>query len=332
MRFDTRIRIQSFSAQIQGIGFAVPIRNERKSMPFHLTADRRTFLATSATVLATFSTRAVQSAEKPVRGDIVYLLNDTHVGEKHPPDSSIPMNLKQVVAEIIAASETPAAVIINGDLALKDGQPGDYVHFAKLIAPLQSAGVATHVTLGNHDNRDAFYNVMKAQRLESPVVESRHISVITTPHANFFLLDSLKETMVTQGTIGEQQLTWLTKALDEHADRPAIIVAHHNPRLGGDPNHFPGGLIDSSELWDVLKVRAHVKAYIHGHIHDRNNAQHEGIHILNTPAISYVANKKLSTTGWTVAKLSPTGIQLTTHTNDPTHPWNGDRQTLLYRL
>lgn len=301
-------------------------------MPFHLTTDRRTFLATSATALAAFSTGVTQAADKPVQEDVVYLLNDTHIGEKHPPDSPVPMNLKQVVGEIVDAAQRPAAVIINGDLALKDGQPGDYVHFAKLIAPLQSAGVSTHVTLGNHDNRDAFYDVMKEQRPESPVVESRHISVIATPHANFFLLDSLKETMVTQGTIGDEQLSWLRAALDKHSDRPAIIVAHHNPRLGGDPNHFPGGLIDSSELWDVLKTQTHVKAYVHGHIHHRTNAQHEGIHILNTPATSYVANKKLATTGWTVAKLSPTGIQLTTHTNDATHPWNGDRQTLLYRL
>jgi hypothetical protein len=32
-------------------------------------------------------------------------------------------------------------VIINGDLALKDGKRGDYEHFAKLIAPLRDAGV-----------------------------------------------------------------------------------------------------------------------------------------------------------------------------------------------
>lgn len=301
-------------------------------MPFHFSLDRRSFLAGSAAGFMTLSARGDEPGDKSVDEDLVFLLNDTHIGEKHPPDSPVPSHLKQVVAEILQQRKKPAAVIINGDLALTDGQPDDYVHFAKLIAPLQSANVAIHVTLGNHDNRDAFYSVMKQQRVEKPFVESRHISVVTTPNANFFLLDSLKETMVTQGTIGKQQLSWLTKALDDRADRPAIIVAHHNPRLGGDPNHFSGGLIDSSKLWDILKDRLHVKAYIHGHIHDRTNAQHEGIHILNTPATSYVANKQLSTTGWTVARLSPTGIQLTTQTNDASHPWNGDRQSLLYRI
>jgi Icc protein len=301
-------------------------------MPFHLAHDRRAFLAASATGIFAFAARGATPKDYPVDEDLVYILNDTHISEKHPPDSSIPSHLKQVVAEIIAEPRKPIAVIINGDLALTDGQPGDYIHFAKLIAPLHKAGVATHLTLGNHDNREAFYDVMTEQQSKPPFVESRHISVVKTRHANFFLLDSLQKTMVTQGTIGPEQLHWLTKALDEHSGLPAIIVAHHNPRLGGDPNHFPGGLIDSPELWAVLKDRTHVKAYIHGHIHDRTNAQHHGIHILNTLATSYVANKKLSTTGWTTAKLSPSSIQLTTHTNEADHPWNGDRQTLLWRI
>ena len=53
--------------------------------------------------------------------------------------------------------------------------------------------------------------------------------------------------MVTQGTVGSQQMHWLAKTLDEHAEKAAVIVTHHNPRLGGDPLHFPGGLIDSQE-------------------------------------------------------------------------------------
>lgn len=301
------------------------------AMPFHILHNRRRFLATSAAGLLALSARAGHSADKTVDADVVYLLNDTHVGEKHPSDSPVPSHLRQVVAEIVDRPYKPAAVIINGDLALHDGQPGDYGHFAKLIAPLNKAGVETHLTLGNHDNRKAFYDVLQEQQPQRPVVEARHISVVKTRHASFFLLDSLKETMVTQGTIGHQQLAWLTRALDQDSDRPAIIVAHHNPRLGGDPKHFPGGLIDSNELWEVLASRLHVKAYVHGHVHGRTYAQHEGIHILNTPATSYVANKNLSTTGWTTARLTPTSIQLTTHTTDPGHPWNGDKQTMTWR-
>ena len=299
-------------------------------MPIHLPAhNRRTFLSTVGAVLVAGS--GTSFADEQVDSDLVYLLNDTHIGEKHPASSPVPSNLRKVVTELVELERKPAAVLINGDLALKDGQPGDYRHFAQLVAPLTEARVNMHLTLGNHDHRETFYDVMKDQRPESPPVESRHVSVVKTRHANFFLLDSLQKTMVTQGTIGSEQRAWLTQALDAHADRPAIIVTHHNPRLGGDPLHFPGGLIDSNELWDVLVSRKHVKAYIHGHIHHRSLAEHRGIHIINTPATSYVADPKTSTTGWTLARFTADGVTLTTRTSDESHAWNGQTRQLNWR-
>ncbi len=298
-------------------------------MPIHLPSrNRRQFLFTVGAGLVTCSSKALGSENG---GDLVYLLNDTHIGEKHPPDSPMPTHLRQVVDKLVGLARKPQCVLINGDLALKDGQPGDYRHFAKLLAPLRKAGIDVHLTLGNHDNRETFYNVLREERREAPPVESRHISVVKTRFANFFLLDSLKKTMVTQGTLGPQQREWLAKALDAHDTKPAIIVTHHNPRLGGDPKHFPGGLIDSNEVWDILAKRRHVKAYLHGHIHHRDFAEHKGIHIVNLPATSYVANPKHSTTGWTTAKLTAEGITLTTHTTDEKHAWNGQATTLSWR-
>lgn len=301
-------------------------------MPIHLTGlHRRRFLQTAGASVLLCGSGSDASERGDVESDLLYVLNDTHIGEKQPADSPVPSHLRRVVAELVNRPHPPANVLINGDLALKDGQLGDYRHFAKLIRPLQEAGIATHLTLGNHDHRGAFYKVLSEQRPENPPIESRHIAVVEMKHANFFLLDSLQKTMVTQGTIGESQLKWLASALDGLKTKPAIIVTHHNPRLGGDPLHFPGGLIDSRELWEIIGPRKWVKAYIHGHIHDRSYAAHQGIHILNTPATSYVADPKKSTTGWTTAKLTASGITVTTHTTDPQHPWNGQSKTLSWR-
>ncbi|MCB9950171.1 MAG: metallophosphoesterase [Planctomycetaceae bacterium] len=301
-------------------------------MPVHFpNLSRRRFLGAAGAGVLLFGAGFVDADEHGVDPDLVYLLNDTHIGEKHPADSPVPSHLRQVVAELVERKQKPACVLINGDLALKDGQPGDYRHFAKLIQPLHEAGIELHLTLGNHDHRDVFYEVLQDERPETPVVDSRHISVVETPRANLFLLDSLQKTMVTQGTLGEQQLTWLATALDGHRNKPAMIVTHHNSRLGGDPLHFPGGLIDSQELWDVIGPRKWVKAFFHGHIHDRSNAEHEGIHIINTPATSYVADATKSTTGWTTGRFSDEGVTLTTHTTDPQHAWNGQSQVLQWR-
>lgn len=270
-------------------------------------------------------------ASDQVDESLVYLLNDPHIGEKQPSDSLIPAHFREAVDEVLGLETPPAALLINGDLALRDGQPGDYRHFAKLLAPLREANINLHLTLGNHDNRETFYDVLREERPAEPPIESRHISVVQSRHANFFLLDSLMETMVTQGKIGETQSAWLARALDNHPDKAAIIVTHHNPRLGGDPDHFPGGLTDSEELWQVLEPRKQVKAYIHGHIHHWSLAEHQGIHIINTPATSYVGNREISTTGWTVARFHPDGVELTLRTHEPDHAWNGKVSNMVWR-
>lgn len=171
--------------------------NEADDLPIHLTTqNRRRFLQATGASILLYGHDVLASEAGDVDADLVYLLNDTHIGEKQPEDSAVPAHLRQVVTELVNRPTKPACVLINGDLALKDGQPGDYRHFAKLIAPLQKVGVDTHLTLGNHDHRNAFYQILKEQRPDKPPVESRHIAVVETQHANLFLLDSLQKTMV----------------------------------------------------------------------------------------------------------------------------------------
>ena len=311
-------------------------------MPIHFpNSARRGFLGIAGTGLVinasrSFASNRCESLTKPehdshtVDEDLVVILNDTHIGEKQPTESPVPSNLRQVVDELTQKTMRPACVLINGDLALKDGQTGDYRHFCQLVQPLRDAAIDTHLTLGNHDNRNAFYDVLRHERRANRPLQSLHVSIVKTRHANFFLLDSLKKTMVTQGTVGSQQMKWLAASLDEHDDKAAIIVTHHNPRLGGDPAHYPGGLVDSQQLWNMFSKRPQVKAYIHGHIHDRGFTQHRGIHIINTLATSYVADPKMSTTGWTSMRLNEAGAVLTTHTIDHEHAWNGKSRKLRW--
>jgi 3',5'-cyclic AMP phosphodiesterase CpdA len=232
---------------------------------------------------------------------------------------------------LLALPKRPAAVLINGDLAFNKGEPGDYQAFAQLIQPLRDAGMPIHLTMGNHDERDAFYGVLAGEKQAQPVIAGKHVAVVQTTRANFFLLDSLLKTGKVEGELGKEQLAWLAAALDAHKDKPAVILAHHNPRLGGDPKHYPGGLVDSLELWQVLAPRRHVKAYVHGHVHFRELARHEDIHIVNTPATSYVFDKNVATTGWTMARLSDNDMTITTHTHLADHPWNNQQDVLKWR-
>lgn len=299
-------------------------------MPLSLSSiSRRQFLTSLGASVVTIPFARASASQTDE--DLIAILNDPHIGEKQAADSPIPLHLRTTVDWLLALPKRPACVLINGDLALKDGQPGDYRRFAELIQPLRDAGLPVHLTMGNHDAREVFYEVLSAEKPAQPLVVAKHVTVVQSKRANFFLLDSLQKVMIAPGELGKEQLSWLDKALAGNADRPAVIVAHHNPRLGGDPKDFPGGLIDSEPLWEVLSAHRHVKAYVHGHIHFRSLAKHRDIHIVNTPATSYVGNPQLSTTGWTMARLRDDGMTITTHTHLAEHAWNKQEDVLGWR-
>src|SRR4051812_3065082 len=104
-----------------------------------LTPTRRKFLSSLGATFVSMPLARALSAD--VDEDLIAILNDPHIGEKQAADSPIPQHLKTTVDWLIALPKRPAAVLINGALALRDGQPGDYRHFAQLIEPLRAAGL-----------------------------------------------------------------------------------------------------------------------------------------------------------------------------------------------
>jgi len=303
-----------------------------------LKPTRRQFLQVAAVGLATLP-HVAAAAQAPVPAspdrnapsDLVAILNDTHIGEEHGPSHPHPANLRAAVARLLALPQRPAAVIINGDLAFKVGKSGDYQKFIPLIAPLREAGLPVHLTLGNHDDREAFLRAFPGEHSASRFKEHRHNTVIDLPSVRLLLLDSLKEVPATPGLLGPEQSAWLLQQVDGSPQKPVVVVAHHNPTIGGDPLHYPGGIVDTAAFWPDLVRRPQVKGFIHGHIHDWNLALHSGIHIINTLATSMVGNKAVSTTGWTLAHFQRTGVELEIETNLPDHPWNGERKWLFWR-
>ena len=308
-------------------------------MPLHLPAiRRRTFLAQAAA--ASCGALVFRSADgatnERVDPDLFAVLNDSHVSEnveRAPNGQNISGNLAHVVEYLLALPKRPASVFINGDLAHNKGLPGDYRQLARLIRPLTAAGIDLHLTMGNHDDREVFFEVLAGQRAENPPVASRHTAIVEAAKANFFLLDSLMQTNVAAGDLQGPQLAWLADALDARADRPALVVLHHNPQFkpNGPESKFEwGGLRDSTELFAILAARPQVKAYVHGHIHSWGLGRHGNVHIVNTPAVGYVSNPGTSTTGWTMLRLRDDGMTLTTRTIDGKHPWHDHSHDLSW--
>jgi 3',5'-cyclic-AMP phosphodiesterase len=291
--------------------------------------SRRQFLRTT---LATGATLALSprllAQQTPANPDRFALLSDTHIaGDRQLAVRGTKMaeNLSQVGRELTALEERPAAVLVNGDCAYLHGQTEDYATLVDLIAPVREHGLAVHLALGNHDHRERFWEAIPRQA-DAPALEKRHLTVLQSPRANWFVLDSLDETNKTPGVLGDEQLSWLAAALDRHADKPAVVMLHHNP----DERPKPGGLIETQALFDLLLPRKQAKLLLFGHTHNWSVTERDGLHLVNLPPVAYVfaAGKP---NGWIDLRLADGGATLQLNCLDKQHADHGQRVELTWR-
>ena len=266
----------------------------------------------------------------------VALLADTHIsadpnhvypGTKWPgspvgEDEHERVNMSQCLAEaaksIIALNPRPAHLIVNGDCTFSRGTEAEYKEFLRLVEPIRAAGITVHVTIGNHDNRENLWKLLPFLKQEQMGVQA---DVIELPHANLVLLDSGRK-----GILGDQQLDWLAKQLDERVDKPALIFGHFNPypTRGVRPSK---GMRDGAALLQLLAKRKHAKAYFYGHTHEWQNDQRDHLHLINQPAVSYYFGKGHAH-GWVDMKLTETSADLELYCINRKHKQHGDRRQI----
>ena len=256
--------------------------------------------------------------------------SDTHIAAdaafKHQSGVNVADNLAACVRELAAWPVKPAAVIVNGDLAFKDGLPGEYATFGKLLAPVRSLA-PVHLNLGNHDERENFWTAFPHDAAKLKLVPQRQATVFPSDRANWFLLDSLETTNVADGAVGPAQLAWLAQELAKHPGKPAIIVGHHN--LKSEENK--SGLNDSPEFAELFAQHPQIKAFVFGHTHNWNISQHAtGVHLINLPPTGYVF-KAGRPNGWVRATLAEDGAEFELRSLDVKHPEHAQVQTLKWR-
>jgi len=228
--------------------------------------------------------------------------------------------LQRAAAGVIALEPPPAHVIVNGDCTLSSGLTAEYMEFDRLVAPIRAAGLSLHVNIGNHDNRDRLWEAIPSLKTEQMGLQT---CVITTDRANLFLLDS------GVGILGSEQFDWLAAQLDLHDDKPALVFPHHNPYRRGEPRVIPA-MKDGPQLLNLISQRKQVKACVFAHTHDWAVEQHDGIHMINLPAVSYYFGKGKAH-GWVDLRLTQGGANLELRCIDSNHAQHGQQLNLSWR-
>lgn len=272
-------------------------------------SGRRSFLRTvgmgGAWVLAARGS-AVRALAESGPSLHLALLSDTHI-PADPGDSYRgfrPVENLQTVVPQVAAAE-PAGVVINGDAARLTGEVEDYRQLASLLEPMAKVA-PVFIGLGNHDNRQHFFETVEAIPGARQSVRGKHVVAIEHAAVRVLVLDSLLYVDKVAGLLGKAQRAWLAAYLGQPDERPVVLVVHHT--LGdGD-----GDLLDVDRLFRVIAPTRRVKAIFYGHSHQYRYSIREDVHLVNLPAVGYNFSDA-EPVGWVDATFRPDGVDLTLH-------------------
>jgi 3',5'-cyclic AMP phosphodiesterase CpdA len=235
--------------------------------------------------------------------------------------------LTQAIEGVLALPQRPERILLAGDCAHLTGGRGDYHEFARRIGPLVAANLPLHITLGNHDSRERFWETLPREQPVAPTALPRQAMVVPGRYADWFLLDSLDSTDKGPGELGKEQLDWLAAELDSRPDRPALLMLHHDPPCNG----AGGSLNDSDALLTIVRPRRQVKALFFGHTHIWFTTQDSsGIHLVNLPATGYTLWWR-SFIGWVDCLVQKDGAILQVHALNPKEKEHGQVVRLKWR-
>jgi predicted MPP superfamily phosphohydrolase len=146
-------------------------------------------------------------------------------------------------------------IVLTGDMVY-EGTEEDYVLLFDLLKE-QFNEMPLYVTLGNHDNRAAFFNAMKPE-VES---EGNYLDyAVETENCHLIFLDT-SETDKHGADLQPSQIDWLQAELRKN-NQPKVIFSHHPLIIKND-----GLVVESNEYPNILEDHE-IMGLFAGHIHN----------------------------------------------------------------
>ena len=187
--------------------------------------------------------------------------------------------LDMAVAHINAMHGDAAFVVFAGDLA----DHGEIPAYDRLKASVGALHVPAHMTLGNHDHRGRFLEVMGETQAAA---ETGYLDrALDLGETRVLVLDTAVDGK-TEGALREVQIDWLKAELNAAADRPVVVVLHHNITDFHEPMDFIR-LQDPAPLWEALAAHGDVQNVICGHVHKTVSGAVRGIPLTANAGLHY---------------------------------------------
>ncbi|MDO3387885.1 3',5'-cyclic-AMP phosphodiesterase [Gilvimarinus sp. SDUM040013] len=209
---------------------------------------------------------------KPMR--LVHI-TDTHLGMADG-ETLLGLNTDQSLKDVLELiqREQPHidAMVCTGDIA-SSPEPDCYRRYIDTV--LERFACPQGWLPGNHDSTEVMLN------LDHP-----HLPVCRTMDMGAWLIVLLDSSVPghVHGELTASELGFLDDTLSANADRPTLVMLHHQPVAVGS------GWIDqyivrnSEQLFAVIERHSQVKALSWGHVHQLFDEYRGGVQLLATPS------------------------------------------------
>ncbi len=177
--------------------------------------------------------------------------------------------LEAAIADINTHHGDAELCLFTGDLA-DHGAPEAYGALRETLAALR---IPYRLTIGNHDDRDAFLRAFP----EAPRDENGFVQMVVSNGAGDIVVLDTHEPGQVSGSFCAKRQTWLKAQLAEAAGRQVTLFMHHPPLDIGIPALDRIGLADKQGFADALSGADNIRHIFFGHVHRPVSGSWRGI-------------------------------------------------------
>ena len=177
--------------------------------------------------------------------------------------------LEAAIADINRHHGDAELCLLTGDLADR-GDPEAYDALRETLATLQ---VPYRMTIGNHDDREAFRRAFP----EAPCDEHGFVQSIHSTDAGHIIMLDTHQPNQDSGSFCAKRQAWLKARLEATSGRPVYLFMHHPPLDIGIPSLDAIGLVDKPGFTEAVAGAANIRHIFFGHVHRPVSGSWRGI-------------------------------------------------------